>query len=217
MFDTVTARRMMVDCQVRTADVTDSDLIGAMLDVPRERFAPASVAELAYVDNDLPLGSGRALLKPMVLAKLIQAAHVRGTDHVLDVGCGTGYSSAVLARLAGSIVALEEDQALAQQAKQALAGTAGSNVSVVTGPLNAGWAAAAPYDVIFLNGSAEVVPEALGRQLKPEGRLVCVFGPASAGKAMIYRQIEGQLVGRPIFDAAARVLPGFVAVPEFVF
>jgi len=216
MFDTVVARRMMVDGQVRTADVTNSDLIDAMLAVPRERFAPAAAAAQAYVDNDLPLGRGRALLKPMVLAKLIQAARVRSSDHVLDVGCGTGYSSAVLTRLAGSVVSLEEDQALAQQAKQALAGMEGSIVTV-TGPLNAGWPAAAPYDIIFLNGSTEVVPQALGRQLKPDGRLVCVFGRASAGKAMIYRQIEGQLVGRPIFDAAAPLLPGFVAVPEFVF
>ena len=215
MFDTVAARRMMVDCQVRTADVTDPDLIAAMLAVPRERFAPATVAEQAYVDNDLPLGGGRALLKPMVLAKLIQAARVRSTDHVLDIGCGTGYSSAVLARLAGSVVALEEDQALAQQAKQALAGI--EEIVSATGPLIAGWAAAAPYDVILLNGSTEVVPETLGRQLKPDGRLVAVFGPAFAGNAMVYRQIEDHLVGRPIFDAAARVLPGFVAAPGFVF
>jgi protein-L-isoaspartate(D-aspartate) O-methyltransferase len=134
---------------------------------------------------------------------------------VLDIGCGTGYSSAVLARLAGSVVALEEDQSLAQQAKQALAGI--EEIVSATGPLIAGWAAAAPYDVILLNGSTEVVPETLGRQLKPDGRLVAVFGRASAGKAMVYRQIEDHLVGRPIFDAAARVLPGFVAAPGFVF
>jgi protein-L-isoaspartate(D-aspartate) O-methyltransferase len=217
MFDTVAARRMMVDGQVRTADVTDPDLIDAMLAVPRERFVPASVAGQAYADIDLPLGEGRALLKPMVLAKLIQAARVRSTDRVLDVGCGRGYSSAVLARLAGSVVALEENQALAQEAKQALAGMAGCSITDATGPLSAGWPAAAPYDVIFLNGTTEVVPEALGGQLKPDGRLVCVFGRASAGKAMIFRRIEGQLVGRPVFDAAAPLLPGFVAAPEFVF
>ena len=217
MFDTVAARRMMVDGQVRTADVTDPDLIDAMLAVPRERFVPASAAGQAYVDTDLPLGGGRALLKPMVLAKLIQAARVRRTDHILDVGCGSGYSSAVLARLAGSVVALEENQALALEAKQALAGMEGCGITNVTGPLNVGWPAAEPYDIIFLNGTAEVVPEALGRQLKPDGRLVCVFGRASAGKATIFRQIEGQLAGRPVFDAAAPLLPGFVATPEFVF
>ena len=109
MFDTATARRMMVDGQVRTADVTDLELIAAMAALPRERFVPAALAEQAYRDGDIAIGDGRVLLKPMVLAKLIQAARVRGSDHVLDVGCGTGYSSAVLARLAGSVVALEED------------------------------------------------------------------------------------------------------------
>ncbi len=216
MFDTVAARRMMVDGQIRTADVTDLDLIGAMLAIPRERFVPAAMAAQAYVDTDLALGEGRALLKPMVLAKLIQALRIRKTDHVLDVACGTGYSSAVLARLAGSVVALEQNEALAGQAKQAFAAAEGSIVGAV-GPLSAGWPSAAPYDVILLNGATEVVPEAIGRQLKPDGRLAGIFGRGSMGKAMIYRLIEGQLVGRPIFDAAAALLPGFVAIPAFSF
>lgn len=215
MFDTVAARRMMVDGQIRTADVTDLDLIGAMLAVPRERFVPAALAEQAYRDSDIAIGGGRALLKPMVLAKLIQAAGVGAGDHVLDVGCGSGYSTAVLARLAGSVVALEQDEGLARQARAALAETGGATVAA--GPLTAGWPAAAPYDVILLNGATEIVPEALGRQLKPNGRLAGIFGRGPTGKAMIYREIEGQLVGRAAFDAAASVLPGFVAPPAFVF
>src|SRR5208283_5843095 len=147
MFDTDTARRMMVDGQIRTADVTNLDLIAAMLAVPRERFMPPKLAEQAYLDCDTAIGDGRALLKPMVLAKLIQAAHVRDGDHVLDVGCGTGYSSAVLARLAGSVVALEQDEVLARQAKAALAATDGSHVTIAMAPLTAGWPAAAPYFV----------------------------------------------------------------------
>jgi protein-L-isoaspartate(D-aspartate) O-methyltransferase len=217
MFDSAAARRMMVDGQVRTADVTNLDLIAAMLAVPRERFVPSSLAEQAYVDSDIAIAEGRALLKPMVLAKLIHAARVRSDDHVLDVGCGTGYSSAVLARLAASVIALEEDAALARQAKEALAATGAAGVTVVIGPLLEGWPAAAPYDLILLNGATEIAPEALGRQLKPSGRLAGIFGRGPAGKGTIYRLVEGRLVGRPLFDAAAPLLPGFAAPPAFVF
>jgi protein-L-isoaspartate(D-aspartate) O-methyltransferase len=232
MFDTAAARRMMVDCQVRTADVTNLDLIDAMLAVPRELFVPSALAKLAYLDSDIPLGqghmkNGRALLKPMVLAKLIQAAQLGANDHVLDVACGTGYSSAILSQLAGSVVALEEDASLAALARQALSAVDASQVSlsqvslskvsVVTGPLTAGWPAAGPYDFILLNGATEVTPEAYAGQLKPHGRLACIFRAGPAGKAMLYRLVEGHLVGRPIFDATAPVLPGFVAPPAFVF
>ena len=217
MFDTVTARRMMVDGQVRTADVTNPDLIAAMLAVPRELFVPSALAGQAYSDSDLAIGEGRVLLKPMVLAKLIQAAQLDHGDQVLDVGCGTGYSSAVLSRIAGSVVALEDDAALARRAGEALAAAGAAPVGIVTGPLSAGWPGGAPYDFILLNGATEIVPETLGRQLRPTGRLACIFGHAPASKAMLYRMVEGHLVGRPIFDAAAPVLPGFVAPPAFVF
>jgi protein-L-isoaspartate(D-aspartate) O-methyltransferase len=217
MFDTVAARRMMVDGQVRTADVTNLDLIAAMLAVPRELFVPPLLAGQAYSDGDIAIGYGRTLLKPMVLAKLIQAAQVGNTDHVLDVGSGTGYSSAVLSRIAGSVVALEEDAALARQAQQALSAAGAGQVVVAIGPLTAGWQAGSPYDFILLEGATEIVPDELGRQLKPNGRLVCIFGHGPTGKAMVYRRIEGRLVGRSIFDAAAANLPGFVAPPAFVF
>jgi protein-L-isoaspartate(D-aspartate) O-methyltransferase len=217
MFDCAAARRMMVDGQVRTADVTDPDLLAAMLAVPRERFVPPTLAEQAYLDSDIAIGGERAMLKPMVLAKLIQAAGVSGGDHVLDVGCGFGYSSAVLARLVASVVALEQDTELADKARRALAASEAANVVVATGPLTDGWPATAPYDVILLNGATEITPDALGRQLKPSGRLVGIFSRGPAGKAMIYRLAEGRLVGRPIFDAAARLLPGFAAPPAFVF
>jgi len=217
MFDTATARRMMVDRQVRTADVTNLDLIAAMLAVPRELFVPPALASQAYLDNDIALGEGRALIKPMVLAKLIQGARVTAGDHLLDVGCGTGYSAAVLSRVAGSVVALEQDAGLARQAHQTLAAAGAAQVTVATGPLIAGWPAAGPYDIILLDGASEIAPDQLGPQLKPDGRLACILGRPPAGKAMIYRLIEGRLVGRSIFDAAAPVLPGFVAPPAFVF
>jgi protein-L-isoaspartate(D-aspartate) O-methyltransferase len=217
MFDAADARRLMVEGQVRTADVTDAGVLDAMMTLPRERFLPPALAPLAYVDGDIPVAKGRALLRPMVLAKLVQAARVGRTDRVLDIGCATGYSSAVLARLADSVVALEEDAELAKQAKEALAAVGAVGVEVVTGPLKDGWAAGGPYDIILLDGATETVPEALGGQLKPGGRLVGVYGRSPASKAMIYHRIEGRMVGRPIFDAAARLLPGFSAPPEFVF
>jgi protein-L-isoaspartate(D-aspartate) O-methyltransferase len=217
MIDTAAARRQMVEGQVRTADVTDAALLEAMLTIPRESFLPPAQAPLAYVDADVPLGHGRAVLRPMVFGKLVQAAQVRKTDHVLDVGCGTGYSSAVLARLAGSVIALEEDTELAREAKEALAAAGPAHVTVTVGPLTAGWPARAPYDLIFINGAVEVVPPELAQQLKPQGRLACIYGRPPATKGMIYRVIEGHAVGRPVFDAAARLLPEFTAPPAFVF
>jgi len=221
MFDAAAARRLMVDGQIRTADVTNPNLIAAMQAIPREQFVPAAMADQAYRDGDVSLGQGRALLRPIVLGKLIQGADVRPGDQVLVIGCGTGYSAAVLAHMGAAVVALEEDADLARRAEIALAGTlagmGAAQVTVVRGRLTAGWPAAAPYDLILMDGAIEVAPDALGRQLKPNGRLAAVFGRGPATKAMIYRPIEGHLVGRPIFDAAAPLLPGFAAPPAFVF
>ena len=217
MFDAAAARRHMVDGQIRTADVTNPNLIAAMEAVPRELFVPPEMASQAYRDGDLSLGHGRALIRPIVLGKLLQGAMVVAGDRVLDVGCGTGYSSAVLAHMGAAVIALEEDPDLARRATAALAAAGAGQVKVVSGPLTAGWAQAAPYDLVLLDGAVEVTPDALGRQLSPAGRLAAVFGRGPAAKAMIYRQIEGELVGRPLFDAAAPLLPGFAAPPAFVF
>jgi protein-L-isoaspartate(D-aspartate) O-methyltransferase len=215
--DFATARRKMVDNQVRPNDVTEPRLISALLDIPRERFAPADRAVMAYMDSDLVIGDGRALLKPMVLARLIQAADIRETDNVLDVACGTGYSTAVLARLAHSVTALEENAVLADQAARLLGDLAVANASVVTGSLNAGWSQNAPYDVILVNGAVEFVPEALLAQLKEDGRLLTVVSTGPIGKATLYQRVAGDISTQPVFDAAAPLLKDFVKPPEFVF
>jgi protein-L-isoaspartate(D-aspartate) O-methyltransferase len=220
MPDFAVARRMMVDGQIRTNDVTDPRILEAMLELPRERFVPPAQTDLAYLDRDVAVAAQssrphRFLLKPMVLAKMVQAALIRDTDRVLDVGCATGYSSALLARLAHSVLALEEDPKLAEMAEANLAQLA--NAKVVRGPLNEGWDAQAPYDVIFLNGASEIVPARLLGQLAEQGRLIGVIGGGPSGRVMLYRSVAGDVSGWPVFDAGAQVLPGFAALPQFVF
>src|SRR5262245_26863067 len=162
MIDFAAARRMMVDGQVRTSDVTDLRIIAAMLELPRERFVPEGSADLAYLDLDVPVtkatagAAARRLLKPMVPAKLVQAAAVKTGGHWLGGGCAPGFSSALLARLARSVGALEEGPALVRFAQEALGAAGAGNVTVVTGPLTHGWQASAPYDVIFVNGATEI-------------------------------------------------------------
>lgn len=219
MTDFAAARQFMVQGQVRINDVTEPRLTTAMLDVPRERFVPSELADLAYLDRDLPItgpGPGqRCLLKPLVLAKLIQAAAVEPTDRVLDVGCATGYGAALLAQLGASVVALEEHPDLARDAERNLAGLA--NVAVVRGPLSEGWPARAPYDVILVEGRCEVTPQRLLSQLTHGGRLVCVQGRGAGAKGIVYRCMHGDVSAWPLFEAAAPLLPGFAEPPAFVF
>jgi protein-L-isoaspartate(D-aspartate) O-methyltransferase len=219
MTDFAAARRNMVDGQVRTAGVTDLRIISAMLEVPRERFVGPSMTGLAYLDFDVPAGEDasttRRLLKPMLLAKLIQAADLDPTDRMLDVGCVTGYAAAVLGRVAGEVLALEEDPALAGIAKAVL--SAQPNIGVATGPLTEGWPQAAPYDAVLLEGATEVEPDRLFGQLKDGGRLVCVLGASPDAKAMLYQRSGQQVSGRALFDATAPILPGFIKPREFAF
>jgi protein-L-isoaspartate(D-aspartate) O-methyltransferase len=222
MTDFAAARQFMVQGQVRINDVTEPRLTSAMLEIPRERFVPRALADLAYLDRDLPVtGAGssppRCLLKPLVLAKLIHAAAVEPADQVLDVGCATGYGAALLARLAGSVVALEENEELARDAERNLAGIGIANVTVVRGSLNEGWPARAPYDVILVEGRCEVSPHQLLSQLAHGGRLVCVQGRGPGAKGMAYRCVHGDVSRWPLFDAAAPLLPGFAEPPAFVF
>ena len=207
----------MVDSQVRPHDVTDLRIIAALLAVPRELFFPPAQRALAYLDAEMPVAATRSLLKPMVFAKLVQAAEIAESDRVLDVGCASGYSSAVLGKLAGSAVALEQDAALARTAGETLAALGIANVSVATGALTAGWPQGAPYDAILIEGAVEVVPDALTAQLKDGGRLVAVVGRVPMGKATLYRKVGGYVTAVPLFDAAAPLLPGFAKPAAFVF
>jgi protein-L-isoaspartate(D-aspartate) O-methyltransferase len=223
MIDFARLRQAMVDGQIRVNDVTDPGIVAAMLELPRERFVPAARRELAYLDDDLliqPAQAGKAaryLMEPMVLAKLVQALGAGAGDKVLDVGCATGYSAALLGRLAAEVIALEEDSALAETAGRLLAELDVRNVKVVSGSLVAGWPATAPYDAILLQGSVEVVPEPLFAQLKEGGRLGAVVRSGSAARATIYTRIGASHAARSVFDAAVPALPGFAAPKSFVF
>lgn len=223
MIDFAELRRGMVDGQVRTNDVTDPRIVDAMLEIPRERFVPESLRALAYIDDDLvvrqPSASGpaRYILEPMVLAKLIQLADVQPTELVLTVGAGTGYSAALLARLSGQVISVEDDSDLVAAANAALAEVGVANVATFQGALTAGWASEAPYDLIFLNGSIEVVPDALVAQLKEGARIVAVKGRGGSARAIVLTKVGGALSEHSAFNAAVPALPGFETPPRFTF
>jgi len=223
MVDFQTARRAMVDGQVRTNDVTHLGLIAAMLEIPREAFVPEGRAALAYLDRDVTIADATAteparyLMKPVVLARLIQAADPEPQDRVLVLGAGSGYAAAVLSRLAGAVVALEPNGGLAQRARSVLSSLGCDNVTVIRGPLADGAPASGPYDVILIDGGVEIVPEALCGQLSARGRLVAVVGAGPIGKATLSQAVNGKFSGRLLFDANAPVLPGLSAAPAFVF
>ena len=216
--DYQSARLNMVESQIRPNKVTDPAIIEVMLAVPRERFVPAPLRGIAYVDEDVPLGGGRYLMEPMVFGRLLQTAAIGRDDAVLDVGCGSGYASAVMAQLARRVVALEEDPALARSAAANFAELALSNVLLVDGPLAAGWSQLAPYDVILFNGAVAAIPPAIAGQLAKGGRLLAVvLADSGMGKAVLMTRVDDSFGQRIVFDAATPMLPGFAAQPGFVF
>ena len=216
-----TARQKMVDGQVRPSDVTDIRILDAMLAVPREAFVPENKRALAYLDLDLDVSEGgaekRFLIKPVVMAKMLQAAEIKQGDRVLVVGCASGYAAAVVARLTTEVSATESDSALASKARAILADNGCGNVAVHPAASAYGDAARGPYDVIVLNGATEVIPEHLYAQLKSGGRLVGVFATSQPARATIVTASHGDYGHRTLFDAAAPVLPGMELVPAFVF
>ncbi|WP_149586597.1 protein-L-isoaspartate O-methyltransferase family protein [Tabrizicola flagellatus] len=216
MSEFASRRTMMVDTQVRPSDVTKFPIIDALLTVRRETFVPASLREAAYVGENLPLGPGRVLLEARTLAKLLDALDIQPDELVLDVGCGLGYSAAVIARLAETVVAVEEDETLAAEAQRLLSEEGVDNAVVVTGRLVEGSVKCAPYDVITLEGGVEIVPEAILSQLAEGGRIGAVFMDGAVGTARIGYKSAGQVTWRPVFNASAPVLPGFQATRSFV-
>ncbi len=218
-FDFSAARLAMIDGQLRTNAVTDPRVLEAFGGVPRERFVPEALRGVAYIDEDLPLGGGRWLMEPRVLAKLAQFAAIAPTDRVLAIGDASGYAAAVLARLAGAVVMLETDSAACVQARQRLGELGCANVTVVQGALDKGHAAGAPYNVIVLAGAAAEVPHALRAQLVEGGRLVGVIRKPGApmGEAEVMTRVGAVLSRRPVFDAGTPYLPGYEPTPSFAF
>ncbi|WP_456386282.1 protein-L-isoaspartate O-methyltransferase family protein [Profundibacter sp.] len=209
MSDYSTRRTQMVDSQVRPQDVTKFPILEAMLEVPRESYVPDSLREAAYISENLALGETRVVLEPRTFAKLLDALDIDPDEVVLDIGCGLGYSTAILARLADAVVAVEEDGAMAEEAQATLSSNGVDNAAVIEAVISDGAAKHGPYDVIILEGAAERVPDVILDQLKEGGRIGCIFAEGALGVARIGYKIDGEVTWRFAFNANAPVLKGF--------
>ncbi|KIN73258.1 protein-L-isoaspartate O-methyltransferase family protein [Sulfitobacter guttiformis] len=217
MTDFSKRRTMMVDTQVRPSDVTKFPIIDAMLSVAREDFVPATQREAAYVGENLNLGQGRVLLEPRSLAKILDVLAIGGDELVLDVGCAMGYSTAVIARMAQAVVAVEEDESMAREAQDALVAAGADNAVVHTGALVDGAPQHGPYDVIVLQGGVAEVPASLLEQLKEGGRIAAMFMSGPLGEVRVGHKRAGQVSWRLAFNATAPILPGFDKEKTFSF
>lgn len=215
MTDFAERRRMMVDTQIRPSDVTKFPIIEAMLAVPREAFVADAQREAAYADNNIDIAPGRVLLEPRTLAKMLDAIDVQPDELVLDVACGMGYSTAVVARVAQMVIGVEADKSLASEAQDQLSAVSADNAIVHTGALAEGAAEHGPYDVIMVQGGVETMPEALLNQLKDGGRIIAIFMSGALGEVKIGYKSADQISWRLAFNAGAPVLPGFEAAKEF--
>jgi protein-L-isoaspartate(D-aspartate) O-methyltransferase len=200
---------MMVDTQVRPSDVTKFPIIDAMLQIPRETFVPDALREAAYIGENLDIGGGRVMLEPRTLAKMLDALDIQPMQVALDIGCGLGYSTAILAALCDFVVAVEDDESRAEEAQALLSGRGTDNAAVMTGPLAEGASKSAPYDFIMIQGGVEEVPSALLEQLRDGGRIACVFAEHTLGVVRIGYKIDGIVSWSFSFNASAPVLPGF--------
>lgn len=215
MTDFAARRTMMVDTQVRPSDVTKFPIIDAMLSVPRELFVPREQAEAAYISENVPIAPGRVVLEPRTLGKLLDALNIESDELVLDIGAGYGYSSALVARMAEAVIAVEEDETLASEAQAILSEQGADNVVLHTGLLTEGAAQHGPYDAMLIEGGVEQVPDALLEQLKDGGRIGCVFMEGALGVVRIGYKIDGDVTWRFAFNASAPVLPGFAKKAAF--
>ncbi len=215
MTDYASRRQMMVDTQVRPSDVTKFPIISAMLSVPRELFVPSDKVEAAYISENVELGGGRVVLEPRTFAKMLDALAFDGSELVLDVGAGYGYSSAVIAAMAEAVVAVEEDEDMAGESAELLSSINADNVIPHTGPLAEGATDHGPYDVIIIEGGVEEVPQSLTDQLKDGGRIACLFMEDRLGVVRIGYKQDGRVTWRFSFNASAPVLPGFAKETAF--
>lgn len=213
------ARQTMVDCQIRPTKVTDENIINAFATVPREAFVGRNQRAIAYVDEDLPLPGGRCMMEAMVLARLIQALAVGKDDNVLVVGAATGYGAAIMARLAGSVIAVETRTQMVEKAQETLVSIGTDNAVAIKGRLTEGFANEGPYDAILIEGAVETMPERILDQLGNGGRLVAVWRPedAAVGIASIWTKAGNEFVRKPLFDAQVPVLDEFRCKRDFVF
>lgn len=216
MQDFAALRTVMVDTQVRTQDVTKFNIIEAMLSVAREAYLPDAMGSIAYVGGDITLDGGRVVLEPRTQGKMLDALDIQPDELVLDLGCGYGYSSAVLAHLAEAVVAVEDVEALASEAQSILGEQDVDNVAVIHGPLDQGSAKHGPYDVICIEGGVEQVPDVLIDQLKDGGRIAAIFMDGPLGECRIGHKLDGKMNWRMAFNATAPVLPGFTKQAGFV-
>ena len=213
------ARQNMVDNQIRANKVTDPALIEAFLSIPREDFVPTGKETVAYVDEDLSLGGGRFLIEPMVLSRLLQEADIDGSDIVLDVGCCTGYSTAVISRIAASVIGIDENQDHIDTANENLAKLEIDNAGVILRDLVDGYPEQKPYSLIVINGAVEHLPEKLFEQLIDGGRLVAVIKESNdkLGKAKIYTKLKNSISSRFLFDAGTPAILSFAKAQGFQF
>jgi len=216
MLDNAANRTMMVDTQVRPSDVTKFPIIDAMLTVRREAFVPENKRNVAYAGENIDLGGNRVVLEPRTFAKMLDALDIQRGDVVLDIGCGLGYSSAILAHMADAVVAVEQDEDMARDAETALSEQGVDNAVVIAGPLAKGAAKHGPYDVICIEGAVSQIPDEVLAQLKEGGRILAIFALSTVGEARLGRKIGGKVSWSLAFNAGAPVLPGFTSEVAFV-